>query len=168
MKKVFGLVAAAAMMFSGMAFAEGYINANDLTKGDIVDLKEEEDGFVLIATADKPMSVDKAVNIDSTDGDIFTQRINLKGSGKTTGRAISFPAKKGEKVTVYSHSSNKAEARVLNLVNEDKEVIGTVAAEPLVDNGKASVGTVDIPADGTYYLYSAKNGIYVYQVKVGK
>ena len=46
MKKIIAVLAAA-FMFGTFAFAEGYICANDLEKGQITSEKSEEDGFVV-------------------------------------------------------------------------------------------------------------------------
>lgn len=177
MKKVFGLVAAVAMMFGGVAFAEGYLCANDLEKNSAVTAPVDcEDGFKIICDEDKAIAIDEmGVGVDSTDGDTFTKRLNMKGAGSVKARAVSFPAKKGETIIVYGNSSSKEEKRPIFVFNpaldEDEQIVGKVNANAYSPDGvpvKVSVLKVKAPADGTYYAYSGYKGVYIYQIKVTK
>jgi len=167
MKKILAVLSAA-LLFGASVFAEGYISANDLTKGTMIEADLEcEDGFVIHGDAEKFVVIDAPGNPVSHGEDIFTLRINLKGSGKVgSPRTVSFPAKKGEKVTVYTHSSSKTEARTLVIANEAGEQVAAIAGNIATD--PVSVETITIPADGTYYAFSKKSGMYIYQITVSK
>ncbi len=164
MKKFLALFSAA-LLFGASAFAEGYINANDLTLGEITEDKTEEDGFVIHASAERMVVIDKADGQKYED-EVFTQRINLKGKIVGKARCVSFPAKAGEKITVYCLSSSKTDARVVVVRNEAGETlkeISAAAANPVV-----SVGEIVAPADGEYTVGGTNGGVYIYQITVGK
>jgi len=171
MKKMMTKIAAAAAVFmmSAFAFAEGYICANDLEPGEVTEVKNEEDGFVLNATAEKNITVEKKPLHKTKDGEDFTVAIKLNGSGKKDFRSISFPAKAGETVTVWGNSGSKTEVRPLLVVNEAGEIIKEL---PMDVDGQAgtiaSEGSFKVPADGVYTVYSKKSGINIYQIKVTK
>ena len=166
MKKILAVLSAA-LLFAASAFAEGYISANDITKGTIIDNDLAcEDGFVIHGDAEKFVVVDGGEAVSYGD-ETFTQRINLKGAGKAAGvRSVTFPAKKGEKVTVYTHSSSKTEARTLVIANEAGEQVAAIAGN--VSTDPVSVETITIPADGTYSAFSKKSGMYIYQIIIAK
>lgn len=166
MKKILAVLSAA-LLFGASAFAEGYISANDLTKGTIIDNDMAcEDGFVIHGDPEKFVLIDGGETV-SYGEDTFTQRINLKGSGKAAGvRSVSFPAKKGEKITVYTHSSSKTEARTLVIANEAGEQVAAIPGNVYTD--AVSVETITAPADGTYYAFSKKSGMYIYQIIIAK
>lgn len=152
-----------------------YINANDLTL-EVLDktVVDETSGFTLNATEEKVMEVKKCDQ--RTIGDeLFTQAISTKGSGKYTigedalnYRTISFPAKAGDSIIVYTTSSSKTDSRPLHVVNmATAEEIGTIDMMP--DNGKdMTVDEVIVKEDGNYCVYATSGTGYIYQIKVGK
>lgn len=146
-----------------MAFAESYVNANDLKPGTFTDVQALEDGFSLIGTADKPVEVGKADNVVYKD-ETFTQRIKLGGSGKVDARCVGFSAKSGQTVTVLGHSSSKTDTRVVIIADESGKPVGTVDVTPY--SGAPALGTVKIKADGKYFAYSKSSGIYIYEITV--
>ncbi len=167
MKKLISTIAAisAALLMGASVFAEGYINANDLAPANIVEDQAEEDGFVIHGTAEKFVVIDSSEPAKAGD-DVFTQRINLKGSGKPDVRSVTFPAKKGETITVFAASSSKTDSRTINIANEAGEVVAEMSEKPYVEG--VTVESFKAPADGTYAVYSAKNGMYIYQITVTK
>src|SRR5574344_1429313 len=98
MNKMINRVAAGAavLLMGAFAFGERYINANDLEKGEIVAESKQEDGFVILGTADKNVTVETCPTHTADDGEVFTQRIKLNGGGAADFRNISFPVKAGE------------------------------------------------------------------------
>jgi hypothetical protein len=167
-KTVNRIAAAAAVFLMGVfAFGEGYINANDLEKGEITAAKTAEDNFVLTGTADKNITVDGCPTHTADDGEAFTQRIKLNGSGAADFRSVSFPAKTGEKVTVYGNSGSKTDARVL-VVMGAAGAVTELAMDPDPTGAKPTIATFTAPADGTYTIFSKKSGVNIYQIKVGK
>lgn len=168
MKKMITKIAAVAavMMMGAFAFAEGYICANDLEKGQITDTKQEEDGFVLLATADKAMEV-KSCDTRTVGDDTFTQAISTKGSGNAEVRIVTFPAKAGEKITVFCNNSGSG-VRPLHLINvttgEEVKVLDATSYK----EGDVYIDETVAPVDGTYGFYSTKGGVYIYQIKITK
>ena len=167
MKKLISTIAAlsAALLMGASAFAEGYINANDLAPANLVEAQKEEDGFVINASADKFVVIDSSDPAKYND-EVFTQRINLKGSGSVDLRSVSFPVKAGETVTVYTASSSKTDSRTLNVVNGAGEVAKEISAKPYLEG--ITVDSFKAAADGTYTAFSAKNGMYIYQITITK
>lgn len=168
MKKIFA-VTAATLLLGAFSFAEGYINANDLEKGSITEVKQEEDGFILNASVEKNLSIEKCDAKKSGD-EIFTQRISTKGSGDKNVRNIEFPAKAGETISIFCLSSNKSSARPIHVITADGAEVAVLSAEPDANgvNGEVSVVSVQAPADGNYKVFSKSGGAYIYQIKVGK
>lgn len=168
MKKLVTFIAAC-LMLGTFAFAEGYICANDLEPGEITADKEEEDGFVLHATAEKNLTIENKPVHKSPAGEDYTVAIKLNGSGKPAFRSISFPAKKGETIVIHGNSGSKTEARPLVLIGPDGK---TVKELPMNVDGQAgtvaSEGKVKAPADGTYTVFSKKSGINIYYIGVTK
>ncbi len=164
MKKIIALFTAA-LLFGASVFAEGYINANDLTLGDITEDRAEEDGFVIHASAERFVVIDKADGQKYGD-EVFTQRINLKGKAVGAYRTVSFPAKAGEKITVYCLSSSKTDARVVVVKNSAGETLKEITAAAA--NPTVSVGEVVVSADGEYTVCGTNGGVYIYQITVGK
>lgn len=168
MKKIIAVLAAA-FMFGTFAFAEGYICANDLEKGPINAERNEEDGFVLYASTEKPMEVKK--NDAKTYGeDTFTQVISTKGSGsvKKMERIITFPVKAGEKITICCNNSGKNGSRPLHLVNVDTQAeIKLIPATSMYEDG-VYADTTKVTESGTYGVYSTSGGIYIYKIEITK
>lgn len=169
-KKIIARIAAVSAIFflGAFAFAEGYLSANDLEKGEITSVKNEEDGFVLNASAEKNITVDKCPVHTASDGESYTQRIKLNGSGSATARSISFPAKKGETIVVRGNSGSKTEARPLLIVNDAGETLTQINMEADPSGAPLTEGKFKVPADGTYTVYSKKSGINLYYIGVVK
>ena len=167
MKKII-VALAATFTLGAFSFAEGYINANDLEKGTITETKQEEDGFVLIATAEKSMDVGK-IEAKTVGDETFTQRISTKGSGsvKNPERIITFPAKAGETVTIICNNSGSGQ-RSLYLANVDtKKDVKAISAGSYKEGGP-TVDSTKITADGTYGVYSKGGGVYIYKIEIKK
>ncbi len=169
MNKMINRIAAGAavLMMGTFAFGEGYINANDLEKGEIVAESKQEDGFVILGTADKNVTVDTCPTHTADDGEVFTQRIKLNGGGAADFRNISFPVKAGETVTVYGNSGSKTDARVLIVMGAAGEVT-ELSMDPDPTGAKPTIATFKAAADDTYTVYSKKSGLNVYQIKITK
>lgn len=162
----FFLTLAIVLMTCSFVAAEQYVSANDMEPASITRAKVI-DGFTFNASSDKAITVE---NIDipriSEDGEVFTVRIKLNGSGTTSFRSVSFNAKAGQKLTVYLTSSSGSEDRILVIANGAGESVAKLVApaDVVTSEGKAGIQTFKIPADGTYYLYSAKSGVNLYQI----
>ncbi len=153
------------LFFMGAAFAEGYVNANDLETGTVKSKVELEDGFALIGTEEKSLTIDNTEVPAAPDGEVFTKRINLKGAGSADYRTVTFPVKSGEKVTVYALSGSKTDVRTLLFVNENGEQVASVDVPPYT-GGKIEIGSFKVSANGTLLAYSKSGGIYIYCIKV--
>ncbi|WP_191013423.1 PPC domain-containing protein [Treponema zioleckii] len=168
MKKIIATLTAmfAAFAMGTFAFAETYINANDLESQTLTSNLECEDGFVILATPEKNMEISKQSSDcpNEVNGEVFTKRIKIGGAGKVDYRSISFNVKAGQKITVYSKSTSKTDARLVALLAADGSEVGT--SEAGIYGDKISVGEFTAPADGTYYVTSKKSGIYVYSIIV--
>lgn len=167
MKKILAAIAAT-LMLGTFAFAEGYISANDLEKGQITGEKQEEDGFVLIASVEKPMEV-KTNDPNSVGDETFTQAISTKGSGnaKKRERVITFPVKAGETIKILAHNSGSG-SRPLHLVNMDTFEELKAFAVTSMKEGPVYVDSVKAPVDGTYGVYSTSGGMYIYKIEISK
>ncbi len=167
MKKLLAAIAAT-LLFGASVFAEGYLSANDVEMGMVTTDKKEEDGFV-IHGAQKSIEVTKAdIKIE---GEKFTQRFKMGGSRVEAGGApvcvISFPAKKGETLTVYGLSSSKTAARVAEVYDSNKEVVASLPMA-VYNESEPTVATFKIPADGTYSIGSKSSTIYIYYLNLSK
>ena len=167
MKKLLATIVAT-LLFGASVFAEGYLSANDVDMGKITSDRKEEDGFVIHGTQ-------KAIEVTKADikinGEKFTQRFKMGGSAVEKGGApvsvISFPAKKGETVTVYGLSSSKTEARVAEIYDSSKAVIASLPMA-VYDETNPTIATFKVPADGTYSIGSKSSTIYIYYINVSK
>ncbi len=166
MKKIIATLTAIAAAMTLGAFAEKYVSANDLELGTVAEDKALEDDFVIKATAEKIVEITKQSSDcpNSVGDETFTQRIKIGGKGDVTCRSIQFPAKAGQKVTVYAKSSSKTDNRIVAVLAEDGTQVGT--AEAAAYAGEISVGSVTLPADGNYFVTSGKSGIYIYEIIV--
>lgn len=167
MKKLISILAAIAAAMTINVFAEKYVSANDLELGTLTSNKALEDDFTIKATEEKPVEISKqsadAPNSIAT-GEVFTQRIKIGGAGNADYRNVSFPAKAGQKVTVYSKSGSKTEDRVVALCSEDGTELGTTVAPAYP--GEIAAGVFSISADGNYYLTSKKSTVYIYEIVI--
>ncbi|MDY2844446.1 MAG: hypothetical protein SOT81_10775 [Treponema sp.] len=166
MKKIIATLTAIAAAMTLGAFAEKYVSANDLELGTVAEDKALEDDFVIKATAEKIVEITKQSSDcpNSVGDETFTQRIKIGGKGDVTCRSIQFPAKAGQKVTVYAKSSSKTDNRIVAVLAEDGTQVGT--SEAAAYAGEISVGSVTLPADGNYFVTSGKSGIYIYEIIV--
>jgi hypothetical protein len=163
-KSIVKLLVIAFIACPGFLFAEDILNANDLELTPSVTAAKKVGNFTIVASEEKNVAIDapdKAAT--SKDGDIFNNRINLKGAGSADARAVKFTAKKNAKITVYCASSSKTDSRVLKLVSASGDDVAEITGGPYTDEN-VSVGTSKIPADGEYFLTSAKGGMYIYQI----
>ena len=164
MKKAIFATALFSLLSFG-AIAEGYVNANDLDQGTLSSAKSLEDGFKILATAEKAVNIDKAGDgKQNADGEKFNQRINLKGAGNTNQRSVSFPVKAGETIVIDCETSSKTDTRTLLVVDQDGNSVLSIAAAP----GEVARGKVKASKAGTYYAYSKSGGMYIYQIDVKK
>lgn len=167
MKKIIAVLAAT-FMFGAFSFAEGYINGNDLEKGQITSEKQEEDGFVLVGSVEKPMEVKKC-DTRTVGDDTFTQCISTKGSGnaKKGERLITFPVKAGETVKILCNNSGSG-SRPLHLVNMDTLEEVKVIAAGSYKEGDVHIDSTKISAAGTYAVFSTSGGMYIYKIEISK
>ncbi len=148
----------------GALFAEDVLNANDLQANPSITAAMKAGKFTITASAEKPVTIDTLETaVNATDGQIFNLRINLKGGGNADYRSVKFTAKKGAELKVYLASSSKTDARIMRLCNIKGETIADFTGTPYTD-ANASMGTVKIPADGEYYIFSVNSGMYIYQI----
>lgn len=166
MKKIIATLTAIAAAMTMSVFAEKYISANDLEKVTLTADLACEDNFVIHATEEKSVEIGKQSQDTpcEANGETFTQRIKLPGSGKLTHRSIEFPAKAGQKVTIIAKSSSKTDSRVLLVQNAAGATIGQAAAPAYPD--QLAPETIQIPEDGQYFVLSKKDAIYVYCISV--
>lgn len=171
MKKLITVIAASLLLGSSV-FAEGFINANDLTPGTIIGDQKEEDGFVLHGAPDasgKALLVEnKSADPAICDGEKVTNRISMKGAGSLTERSISFPAKAGETITIFARSSNKKSARAIKVMNAEGVEIAELTGEVDQPDKNIKAMTVKVPANGTYTVFPIGGGAYFYMIKVAK
>lgn len=157
------LLVTALIALQGTLFAEDILNANDLASESLSSPKKI-DKFTIMANSEKVVTIDVLENsVSAKDGEIFNNRINLKGGGNADYRSIKFTAKKGAEIIVYLASSSKTDARIMKLCNANGETVAEFTGAPYTD-ANASMGTVKIPANGEYYLISVNSGMYIYQI----
>ncbi|WP_294429682.1 hypothetical protein [uncultured Treponema sp.] len=167
MKKIMAAIAAT-LLFGASVFAEGYICANDLEKASITEVKQEEDGFVLVASVEKAMEV-KTVDPKAVGDDTFTQAISTKGSGNAAKRErlITFPVKAGETIKIIANNSGSG-SRPLHLVNLDTNEEIAVFAVTSMKEGPAYVDSAKAAVAGTYAVFSTSGGMYIYKIEITK
>lgn len=99
-------------------------------------------------------------NTKTVDGVTYTKRLKLGG----TSNAVSFTMAKSGTVKVICISSSSSENRILNLLDESSNVVGTFSAP----GTPATATTVTVAASGTYTLRSAASGINIYYIEVNE
>jgi hypothetical protein len=158
------ILALALIAFPLVLFAEDVLNANDLKPVSSITAATKVGKFTINATADKNVSIDtNEAAVNTKEGDIFNNKVNLKGGGSADFRSIKFSAKKDASIKIYLASSSKTDARVLKLFNAKGDSVAEFTATPY--SGEfAALGSAKIPADGEYYLTAASGGIYVYEI----
>lgn len=138
-----------------------FVNASDLTAGDITEETKIGDGVYLIATSGKKITVDASKK--TYEGLSFTNRIKLNGSGKITERSIKIVAEGPGTATVYAITGSSSDlTRTLAFADATGNVIQKSDGLP---NAITKV-TFKIPSAGTYYIYSANSGINIYGIEV--
>lgn len=141
--------------------AEAFLSVNDLESAKIVE-RVEFDGVFIVGAEGKHVTVEEADAKEAPDGEVFNLRIKLEGSGSAKHRHIELNAKKGETLKVYLISSGE-DVRSLAVVNKDTGAeIGVLDAPG--KNDPIGIASIEIPADGTYLLYSKNKGINIYLV----
>ncbi len=141
------------------------LNANDLAPAQLTETKTF-DAFTVYAKSDKGVTIE-AIDAARTagDGEVFNARIKLNGSGALEYRSVSFTVKAKAKVTIYLCSSSKTDARTLKLVDAKGAAVADLVAPP-DDGAKAGMAAADLPAAGTYFVYSGGSGINIYMITV--
>lgn len=166
MKKILLLTLIFAVLPLFLFAEEVFFSANDLEIATLSE-KTDYDGFVINATEAKSVAIQEMDEREADDGEIFNNRIKLGGSGDKEKLSITFPLKKGDKVTVYLNSSSKTDERVLNVLSSSStKPVFTLPAIAATKDGKVGMVTFTSPEDGSYTLCSAKSGIYIYAIKV--
>lgn len=117
--------------------------------------------FTVTATADKTVVIENH-NKTADDGESFTRRLKLGGSGTAEYRSIHFSTSGEAIVTVYAMSASSSVDRKLNLYKLDGTLVASVNAlgSALIKN------TIQITEAGHYYFASPDSGINVYYVSV--
>ncbi len=127
----------------------------------LYDSTVEEQGFTLVATSAKTMEKKAKVVTFAYSGESYTTTHGLSLGGSAsfgTSRYVSFTVEGPCTVTIATQSSGSS-ARVLNLVDSSKTLIGTYEAGTSV-----TVSSIDIEEAGTYSVGSAGSGIYIYYI----
>ena len=118
-------------------------------------------GIMNVIVGGGSVSID--ANSKSIDGYSFTKRLKFGGGGGTSKNSISFTTTGSATITVYYMSGKSGVSRKLVFA-------GSTGAE--VTSGTndgtaiASFSTTSAVAAGTYYIYSEKDGINIYAVKI--
>ena len=127
----------------------------------LYDSTVEEQGFTLVATSAKTMEKKAKVVTFAYSGESYTTTHGLSLGGSAsfgTSRYVSFTVEGPCTVTIATQSSGSS-ARVLNLVDSSKTLIGTYEAGTSV-----TVSSIDIEEAGTYSVGSVGSGIYIYYI----
>ena len=120
-----------------------------------------ENGFTIVGTSEKKMDRKSAKVTFTYAGETYntTYGLSVGGSAKFgTYRYVSFDVEGPCTVTIAVKSSG-SEARVLNIVDSSKTVVGSYEAGTSV-----TVSTVNIDAAGTYSVGSAGSGMYIFAI----
>jgi hypothetical protein len=114
--------------------------------------------FTVLATSDASVVID--ANAKAIDGESFTQRLKLGGTGDAAKRCIQFKTEGNATVTIYAMSSSGSEDRTLELYKADGTAIGSVPAL----GASLTKSTLTIDTAGIYYLASPNKGVNVYKL----
>lgn len=122
------------------------------------DYNFSHDGLTVHATASKPVYFENAEEYRKTfaDGNTYTKRLSLGGSGSTEYRSVSFTANAGDKITIYNTSASESDVRYLAISN-GSDVVYSESNDMLVYTFTES---------GTYYVYSTNSGIRIYALVI--
>lgn len=145
-----------------------WFKANDLPAGTISANYVVNDNVTLTAKSGKTMTVQSA-SVTTTDGEVFSQRINTGGSGDVAdmtapGRTVQLTLKEKSYIVIYAQSSGAS--RPLHIAGSDgKDVTDTLALAGKDDPVAPSRAITLEP--GTYHLYPTGGTGYIYGVKIG-
>ena len=136
------------------------LSANDLTYGNYTNAITSG-SFTIGASSGKNVAV---LNRNATvNGTSYSKVLQMNGGGNSTGRYIKFTATGACTVKVTAASTSTSASRTLRLASGS---VGENTVGNATITGTPSTVTYKIPSAGTYYLYSTRSGIYVYQVNV--
>lgn len=138
---------------------DNFLKADEQAEGDYTQATTTGK-FTIMASADKKVTVD-ANEKTADDGESFTKRIKLGGTGKADYRSIHFTASGTTTVTVYALSGSSSEDRDLGLFTTDGVQVTSFKAP-----GTGLVAASAEVGAGDYYLASLNSGINVYGVKL--
>ena len=143
MKKALFAVALSSLLAFGAA-AEGYVSANDLDQGTIDSATSLEDGFKILASAEKIVIIDKADGDENADGEKFNQRINLKiNSMQTKDLKGKIPNEAdAAQLEAWSGSPEK-QAELKMILDKAKDMTLNDARVTTVDNAKVAIRVVE-------------------------
>ncbi len=117
--------------------------------------------FTVMASSDKSVTID-ANSKTADDGEAFTQRLKLGGTGTAEARSVMFTAAAGAKLTVYCMSSSSSADRVLTLYKLD----GTEVISANAPGSGLAKSEIEIKEAGDYYLASPSSGVNIYCLKL--
>ncbi|MCD7729713.1 MAG: Ig-like domain-containing protein [Clostridia bacterium] len=128
-----------------------------------IELYSNIDGTEILATA----SSSKTISIDSSskttiEGEVFTNRLKLGGTGSDTARSIKFTVASNCNITVYMVSSSSDDNRTVYLYGSD---FSTKVATSTVSTTAAKYTYENIGA-GTYYLATESGGLNIYYLAI--
>ena len=117
----------------------------------------------IVATSDKTVIIDEAAA--SVDGQTFTHRLKLGGTGNANYRHLRFDVTGACSITVYlTSSANSGDARTLNIASGS---FGNIISSMPAPAGSVTKQTYAYTGDATQlYLYSANSGINIYGIQV--
>ena len=160
MKKIFTLIAVAAMAISANAQTWNF------SDWEAKDYEENftKDGMTIAASSDKKVTID---GNSKTFGDYsYTQRLKFGGAGNAeSGRYLSFAVPAGANVTVhFAHASSSGDAR--NMVLALGDFASEVTRKEVAAGSTETLTYTNSGSASTAYLYSASSGLNVYGVIV--
>lgn len=119
----------------------------------------------VLATSSKTVKVIDctADGITDENGNAFTRKLALGGTGKTTERCVKITVPFTAEIAVKALSSGAA-GRTLKVVDDTNAEVAAFTMNALAD-GVAPENKVTVSA-GTYYMYSAGSGIDIYDITV--
>ena len=120
----------------------------------------------VLATSSKTVKVIDctADGITDENGNAFTRKLALGGTGKTTERCVKITVPFTAEITVMALSSGAA-GRKLKVVDENNAEVTTFIMEAKAEGAVVPENKVTVSA-GTYYMYSAGSGIDIYDIDI--
>ena len=163
--------AASALVLVGLvppasAAPEGALDAGQLTLGDHVE-DFTAGGFLVRATDSAGVAVTEH-DRRTEDGHVFTQRLELKGSGSAESRSVQFEAEAGQSVTVHAQSGSGDADRALALYDAGWNELDRVPAYRGSSGNVLPAQTFTIDEAGTYWIASPSSGVNIYRVELGE